>query len=126
MFEKILEVSTRLDADDFTCLDLIRCMFNLKETEIRVLRSIDTKGKTVVQLSKTLQKDRSTIHRSLEKLLACNLCYKQRKSGKKRGFLDYYFSVPEYEILTKAEKNLDSCYTKMKQILQEIKKDENI
>jgi predicted transcriptional regulator len=126
MFEKILEVSTRLNADDFTCLDLIRCVFNLKETEIRVLRSIDNKGKTVAQLSKTLQKDRSTIHRSLEKLMTCNLCYKQRKSGKKRGFLDYYFSVPEYEILAKAEKNLDSCYTKMKHILRELKTDENI
>jgi predicted transcriptional regulator len=126
MFEKILEVSTRLNADDFTCLDLIRCVFNLKETEIRVLRSIDDKGKTIAQLSKALQKDRSTIHRSLEKLMTCNLCYKQRKSGKKRGFLDYYFSVPEHEILTKAEKNLDSCYTKMKHILQELKTDENI
>lgn len=126
MLEKILEISTRSDADDFTCFDLIRCVFNLNETDIRVLGSIDNKNKTIAELSTTLQKDRSTVHRSLEKLMTCNLCYKQRKSGKNRGFLDFYYSIPEHEILAKAEKNLDSCYKKMKLILHELKTDNKV
>lgn len=123
MLEKILEISTRLDADDLTCFDFIRCVFNLTETDIRILRSIDNKNKTIAELSKTLRKDRSSVHRSLEKLMTCNLCYKERKSGKNRGFLDFYYSIPEHEILAKAEKNLDSCYIKMKQKLHELKTD---
>ena len=123
MLEKISEISVKLDFGEFTCSDFIRCVFNLNETDIRVLQSIsgDTGG-TVNEITQAIKKDRSTIHRSLEKLVACNLCYKERKGRKNRGFVDYYYNIPENEALKKAEKNLDRCYIKIKQMLRDVKK----
>jgi predicted transcriptional regulator len=123
MLERIYEISVKLDFGKFTCFDFIKCVFNLNETDIRVIQSIpENKGKTIIEISKLLKKDRSTIHRSLEKLVACNLCYKERKTGKNRGFADYYHVIPENEVLKKAEQNLDDCYTKIKKMINDVEK----
>ena len=90
-----------------------------------MLQSISkANGKTIIEITKTLKKDRSTVHRSLEKLVTCNLCYKERKSGKNRGFVDYYYIIPEKEVLKKAEENLDRCYSNIKQMLRDVEKKE--
>ncbi len=127
MLEKITEISTKLEYGEFTCFDFIRCVFNLNDTDIHVLQSISkVNGITINEITKILKKDRSTVHRSLEKLVACNLCYKERKSGKNRGFVDYYYNIPEKEVLKKAEKNLDRCYSNIKQMLRDIENENKI
>ena len=126
MLERLTEISAKLDYGKFTCFDFIRCIFKLNETDIRVLQSLPGKnGITISELTDALRKDRSTIHRSLEKLVACNLCYKERKTGKKRGFVDNYYIIPEKEVLYKAEENLDRCYTKIKQMLRDVENENN-
>lgn len=123
MLEKLSEISTKLDYDKVSCVDLVRCIFSLNETDILILKSIpENEGKNINDITKDVKKDRSTIHRSLEKLISCNICYKERKSGKKRGFVDYYYSIPEKVLINRAEKNLDECYLKIKNMLRELEK----
>ena len=124
MLEKLSQISTKLDCENINCVDLVRCIFNLNETDILILKSIPEKeGRNIKDITKKIKKDRSTIHRSLEKLVSCNICYKERKSGKNRGFIDYYYAIPEKELIRKAEKNLDDCYIKIKTMLNELKKE---
>jgi predicted transcriptional regulator len=126
MLEKISEISAKLEYGEFTCFDCIRCIFNLNDTDIRVLQSFSGKnGKTIIEITKTLKKDRSTIHRCLEKLVALKLCYKERKAGKNRGFVDYYYVIPEKEVLKKAEENLDKCYKNIKLMLRDVNREKN-
>jgi len=124
MLDEIAKLSTKIESNSFDCVDLVKCIFNLNDTDIKVLKSFSgNKGNTILGISKKLKKDRSTIHRSLEKLISCKICYKERKSGKTRGFIDYYYRIPLEEIYKKAEKNLDQCYTKIKKMLSQL--DEN-
>ena len=124
MLEKITEISTKVEYGNFTCFDFIRCIFNLNDTDVRVLQTFNgNNGKTVNEITKILKKDRSTIHRCLEKLVACNLCYKERKTGKNRGFVDYYFVIPEKVVLKRAEENLDRCYKNIKNMLRDVEKE---
>ena len=125
MLEKLSQISTKLDCDNLSCVDLVRCIFSLNDTDILILRSIpEHEGRNIKDITKIIKKDRSTIHRSLEKLVSCNICYKERKSGKNRGFIDYYYTIPEKELLRRAEKNLDNCYLKIKTMLKEFDKEE--
>ena len=125
MLEKLSQISTKLDCDNLSCVDLVRCIFSLNDTDILILRSIpEHEGRNIKDITKIIKKDRSTIHRSLEKLVSCNICYKERKSGKSRGFVDYYYVIPEKELLRRAEKNLDNCYLKIKTMLRELEKEE--
>ena len=123
MLEKLSEISTKLDYNKVSCVDLVRCIFSLNETDILILKSIpENEGKNINDITKDVKKDRSTVHRSLEKLISCNICYKERKSGKKRGFVDYYYSIPEKVLIKRAEKNLDECYLKIKKMLRDLEK----
>lgn len=125
MLEKLSQISTKLDCDNLSCVDLVRCIFSLNETDILILKSIpENEGINIKDITKIIKKDRSTIHRSLEKLVSCNICYKERKSGQNRGFVDYYYAIPEKELLRRAEKNLDNCYFKIKTMLKEFDKEE--
>lgn len=124
MLEKITEISNKVEYGEFTCFNFIRCIFNLNDTDVRILQSFSgNKGKTVNEITKILKKDRSTIHRCLEKLVVCNLCYKERKTGKNRGFVDYYYVIPKKDVLKRAEENLDRCYKNIKNMLRDVDKE---
>ena len=120
MIEKIPELSTKVEFGNFKCADLVKCVFNLSITDMNILRLFsEADGKTIKDITKEIKKDRSTVHRSLEKLVSCKLCYKERKSGKNRGFVDYYYKIPNHEIYKKAESYLDQCYSKIKGLIKE-------
>ena len=114
-------VSTKLDCDNIDCYEIVKCIFNLNDTDLKILRAFHKdKGMTINQLTNKIGKDRSIIYRGLEKLTACKLCYKDRRSGKKRGFIDYYYRIPLKDIFKATEENLDRCYLKIKKLINEI------
>ncbi len=119
MLKKLLQFSANDKTDKLTCSELIGCVYNLNDTDLRVFRAVSKNdGIPINQLGRFLKKDRSTVYRSLEKLVACNLCYKQRRSGQTRGFVDYYHAIAEEEAIKKAEQRLDACYLKLKKLMQ--------
>ena len=123
MLKKILQFSVKDKSNEYTCSELIRCVFNLNDTDIQVFTAISKKkSMTINQIGHIIKKDRSTVYRSLEKLIACNLCYRERKSGLTRGFVDYYQTIAIQEVFKKAEERLDICYTKLKKIIRADKK----
>ena len=118
MIEEFAKLTTQTKKENPNCSDVIRCIFNLNQTDLMVLKTLpEQKSKTIQQLSKTLHKDRSTIHRSLEKLIACNLCYKERHGGTNRGFIDHYYRLTTNQILKIVQQNIDTCYQEIKKIL---------
>lgn len=122
MLDELSQLFTKIGSDEINCFDLIKCVFNLNETDIKIIQSFSgNQGKTIKEITKIVGKDRSTVHRSLEKLISCHLCYKERKSGETRGFVDYYYLIPIKDILEMVESNLDKCYSKIKRILDEFK-----
>jgi predicted transcriptional regulator len=118
-------ISTKMDFDNINCYEIVKCIFNLNNTDLVVLQSFNKNdGFTVNQLKNKIGKDRSIIYRSLEKLITCKLCYKERKSGEKRGFIDFYYRIPIKEIFRITEENLDKCYLKIKKMINDMDKDE--
>lgn len=121
MLEKIMDMSTKVEYDNINCFEIIKCVFNLNNTDLKILQSFnDNQAITINELKKKIGKDRSIIYRSLEKLISCKICFKERKSGKKRGFIDYYYRIPLKEIFKKTEENLDRCYSKIKKIMSDL------
>lgn len=123
MLEDLLKISTKLNHGQVSCTDLVKCIFNLNETDINILQSFpEDKGITSRDIAETIGKDRSTVYRSLEKLIVCKLCYKERKGKENRGFEDCYYIVPKQEILMAVEHNLDKCYSNIKKMLKNLDK----
>ena len=110
---------TKMDPESLTCIDIVKCLHNLTDTDIQVLDVLlSTGGLTAAQIGEAVGKDRSTAHRSLEKLVSSGVCYKEKHSGSPRGYSYHYHRVSMKEIFKKAEQNLDVCYAKVKKALK--------
>jgi len=77
-----------------SCTDLLTCLYNLKPTDIEVLLTLaKNENDTLDQIAKIVQKDRSSVHRCLSKLLSLNLVSRQSKSLKGGGYYHTYAMV---------------------------------
>ncbi len=74
-----------------SCTDLLTCLYNLKPSDTEVLLTLAKKeNSTLDQIAKILQKDRSSVHRCLSKLVSINLVSKQTQSLKGGGYYHTY------------------------------------
>jgi predicted transcriptional regulator len=120
MPDEFTPLSALADLEDMGCDDVVKCIFNLTQTDLAILNALSEKNeKSAGDVAEAVGKDRSTAHRSLEKLVSCGLCYKERKSGKPRGYINVYRRIPEGRIYKKADENLDKCYARIKAVLKE-------
>jgi predicted transcriptional regulator len=74
-----------------SCTDLLTCLYNLKPADLEVLQTVaKNPNATLDQIASKTQKDRSTIHRTLSKLVSINLVTKQTKTLKAGGYYHTY------------------------------------
>jgi predicted transcriptional regulator len=77
-----------------SCTDLLTCLYNLKPTDLEVLLAVaKNENATLDQMAKIVQKDRSSVHRCLSKLVSINLVNKQSKSLKDGGYYHTYAMI---------------------------------
>ena len=73
------------------CTDLLTCLYNLKPSDLEILLALaKNENATLDQIAKMVQKDRSSVHRCLSKLVSINLVTKQSKSIKGGGYYHTY------------------------------------
>ena len=74
-----------------SCTDLLTCLYNLKPSDLEVLLTLaKNENATLDQIAKIVQKDRSSVHRCLSKLVSINLVNRQSKSLKGGGYYHTY------------------------------------
>jgi predicted transcriptional regulator len=74
-----------------SCTDLLTCLYNLKPADIEVLQAVaQNEAATLDEIASKVQKDRSSVHRCLSKLVSINLVNKQTKTLKGGGYYHTY------------------------------------
>ncbi len=87
-----------------TCADLLTCLYNLKPTDLEVLLTVaKNENATLDEIATAIQRDRSSVHRCLAKLLSADLVTKQSKTLKGGGYYHAY-SMVECEKIKKHAK----------------------
>jgi predicted transcriptional regulator len=90
-----------------TCQDLLSCLYNLKPTDIDVLRTVaKTPNATLDDIAEKVQRDRSSVHRCLSKLLSANLVTKETKTIKGGGYYHTYNMVEPEQIKKHAKERV--------------------
>jgi predicted transcriptional regulator len=118
MLSEFPAITIKIDDESFTCYDLVKCMFKLSETEISIIKVMDEmETLTAMEVGELIKRDRATAYRALEKLVSIGLVYKERRGREGRGYSNYYMKAQRKDILRKAEKRLDKCYTAIKSAL---------
>jgi predicted transcriptional regulator len=78
-----------------SCTDLLKCMYNLSDLDMDVLRLLLNEGPAKAEdLADRLDRDRSTVYRSLQKMVSCQVVTKETRSLERGGYYHVYTSVP--------------------------------
>lgn len=113
---KVMDTSKTLQCDD-----AVKCVFNLNVLDINVYNSLKSLGKARAdELADYLNKERSTVYRSLQKLTKCGMCIKKTEKIKKGGYYHIYMCSENKDIRINAERCLDEWYHSIKKTLSQI------
>jgi len=101
-----------------TCQDLVQCAFKLNEFEVSVYRKLLEIGPNRAdELAEALNKDRSTVYRSLQKLLSCGLSYRETKSLERGGYFHIYIALSKEKLRERLELCVKEWYDHMRSLL---------
>lgn len=79
-----------------SCKDLLRCMYNLSDLDLEVLRLLLEGGPARSEdLADRLERDRSTVYRSLQKMVSCQVVNKETRNLERGGYYHVYAAIPK-------------------------------
>jgi predicted transcriptional regulator len=82
-----------------TCSDLLSCLYNLKPIDLEVFLEVAKKDSaTLDQVAESVQRDRSSTHRCLSKLVSAGLLHKKSITLKGGGYYHVYSVVEPSKI----------------------------
>ena len=107
-----------LDTDADSCADLVRCLYNLTDLDMEVLRRLMTGGPARAEdLADGRGRDRSTGYRSLQKLVACQSVAKEARSLDRGGHFHVYTSVPKDVLRERLEHCIEDWHGRLLEML---------
>ena len=107
--------------DNICCDDILKCVFDLNILDIDVYNQLKKSGEIRAdKLAKKINKDRSTVYRSLQKLICCNLCLKEKKNIIKGGYYHIYRCNKSSEAKKELEECIDNWYHQMKNTIKQL------
>lgn len=108
---------------DFACEsikleDLIRCSFQISRTDCRVLKKLLDSEKGTKEISKEMGLDRSTIHKSVTKLMDKELLERRQYNLASGGYRYVYISKEKEEIKNRLENLIDRWSSSAKEAIE--------
>ena len=106
--------------ENFNCQDALQCMLGVNELETQIISTLEKNPKTIQEIAQEARRDRTTIQRSLSKLLAMNLVHRRGKStGKGRKYV--YHAISREQLTHLLLEDLDRCYRKIRAQIMQLK-----
>lgn len=106
------------------CTDLLRCMYNLADMDMEALRLMLSEGPFKAEvLAERLGRDRSTVYRSLQKLVSCQVVTKETRSLDRGGYYHVYAAVPKDLLRERMERCVDEWHSRVTTLLERFEED---
>jgi len=102
-----------------TCKDLMQCMMNLGEIEMDILRTLMRRGALRTEdLTKRSKRDKSIVHRGLQRLMSSGLVSRVKRTIPKGGYYYVYSSIPPDKVKKRMKECIDTMYSNMKELVE--------
>jgi predicted transcriptional regulator len=115
---------TRMNA---TVKDLFIILYDLSPLDLDILFLLISKKNdepmTLEQISKEIDRDRSTAFRSLQKLVTLDLCIKETKTVKGGGYYHVYSAVDMETFKKEAERKVRDLQKSLERLLKKFESD---
>jgi predicted transcriptional regulator len=116
-----LQLLTRRNA---SCNELLCSIYNLTPVDLEIFYQVAAENSaTLDALAQTVKKDRSTVHRSLQKLVSIGLCYKEARGLKDGGYYHVYSATELSKIKDQARQKVREITSSLERMLQNFESD---
>lgn len=106
-----------LMSESSRCADLIKCAYNLGETELKAYKILVEKGPLRSDdLSEESQRNPSSVYRSLQKLMSCGMVYRHTENMEGGGYYHLYIARDKQAV----KRDLASCVCEWKNRVDEL------
>ncbi len=103
------------------CKDLFRCLFNVGENEISIYKILLKREMRVNKIEKLAGKERSTVHRRLQRLVSCGIVKREKKIIEKGGgYYHVYKAIPPQELKRWLVKCINKWQNEMKEAIEKV------
>jgi predicted transcriptional regulator len=107
-----------------TCSDLLSCLYNLKPIDLQVFLAIaKNENATLDQIAQQVQRDRSSTHRCLSKLVSAGLVHKQSKTLKGGGYYHVYSTAEPAKIKEHARQRVKEITNGLESLIANFESD---
>ncbi len=106
---------------DMQCESLLQCFHGLKPLDKRCYEIlVDNKSPvTIDQISEEVDRERSTVYRSIQRLLNTGIIQKEQVNYKNGGYYHVYYPTDPEDVTDTMQRMLNDWYAKMGQLIQE-------
>lgn len=106
------------------CTELLSCLFSLRNNDIDILYIIGQKKQaTLTEISELINRDRSSVHRCLSKLLSAGLLQRRTKALKEGGYYHEYSLMELSSIKKQTEDIVDLICNSLRTLLDRFEED---
>ena len=107
-----------------TCSDLLSCLYNLKPNDLEVFLEVAKKDSaTLDQVAESVQRDRSSTHRCLSKLVSAGLLHKKSRTLKSGGYYHVYSVVEPSKIKEQAIQKVKEITDSLEDLIDNFESD---
>lgn len=107
-----------------TCSDLLSCLYNLKPNDLEVFLEVAKKDSaTLDRVAESVQRDRSSTHRCLSKLVSAGLLHKKSRTLKSGGYYHVYSVVEPSKIKEQARQKVKEITESLEDLIDNFESD---
>lgn len=94
-----------------SCSEMLRSLLSLSDTELKVYKVLlAANGQRVSEVAKRVDRDRSSVQRSLGDLMSAGLITRNTETISNGGYYYAYFAVPPAQVRKELEKCIDDWH----------------
>ena len=106
-------------SENMCCDDVLSCVFDFNGLDLDVYKKLREVGESRADdLAQKINKERSTVYRSLQKLTSCGLCIKKTNKIATGGYYHTYSRIDIKLAKKKVESCIDDWYRSMKEAIK--------
>ena len=113
------EMRAHIAAGKLEAADIIKCALGLRDLEVRTYFTLLDGPMQVQEIADKLQRNRSTVQRSLTNLISKGLATRRTRNIPRGGYFYEYEAAPPTEVKKMVRAALDQWYEKMVHFLEE-------
>ncbi|MHA2358258.1 MAG: hypothetical protein ACXABK_05775 [Candidatus Heimdallarchaeaceae archaeon] len=109
------------DSDELTCFDIVRALFALSDNELEILACINhNQPVDIKSITAIIPKDRASIVRSIQRLMAVGVVRKEKVSLERGGYKYLYYSLPMSEFRERLSKLIKRINKRMEKAILDL------